>query len=416
MNQTQEQIMDPVTSEIDWTNKLNEYKNIFALSTEEFKKFAIIQNEKVSGKDKEIAQLLKTDANIEEVIKEVLIKQECGYQDYSIQELTNKIPNLEAKEQNNSEGLEMKAEEVIEYKYTPASYNKNSNLTITNNCMVEHINTKATKTTPKKWIAQKCKIDKKDKEYSTNDSGINMHEWMVTTKQEGKLKDLKNDKKTRKEIAQDLPVPIAPKGALVVSKEKSNNKEVAITIDNKKAKEKRELIDPKDKEDLKTIQELYETDLNIQLDIIDKDINKEDLTKLCKEWAKIVHKEWKFKKRTWEEGKIREFIDQKIINSLFEHPYREVIIDRVIAEEAEDEPSKLVHEEEEVFNIVRSHFENQFHKRNSCENKIPSNWKERYAHLRDIKRDWYDEMLKEVQQEEWDTAMQQKLKLIAGKI
>ncbi|CAG8845194.1 1954_t:CDS:2, partial [Gigaspora margarita] len=111
MNQTQAQIMDLVTSEIDWTNKLNEYKNVFVLSTKKFKKFAVTQNEKVSGKDKEIAQLLKTDANIEEVIKKVLIKQECGYQDYGIQELTNKIPNLEAKEQNNSEGLKMKAEE-----------------------------------------------------------------------------------------------------------------------------------------------------------------------------------------------------------------------------------------------------------------------------------------------------------------
>ncbi|CAG8717062.1 1159_t:CDS:2 [Gigaspora margarita] len=139
--------MDPVISEINWTNKLNEYKNVFVLLTEEFKKFAITQNEKVSGKDKEIAQLLKTNANIvcifrctielhnwldhlqvykhrtgkklavttkqEEVTKGILIKQECGYQDYGIQELTDKIPNLEAVEQNNSEGLEMKTEEDI---------------------------------------------------------------------------------------------------------------------------------------------------------------------------------------------------------------------------------------------------------------------------------------------------------------
>ncbi|CAG8759969.1 45275_t:CDS:2 [Gigaspora margarita] len=149
--------MDPVISEINWTNKLNEYKNVFALSIEEFKKFAVIQNKKVFRKDKEIAQLLKTDANIvlavttkqEEVTKEVLIKQECGCQDYSIQELTNKIPNLEAKEQNNSEGLEIKAE--------------------------EH------------------KIVEKDKEYSADDISINMHEWTVTTKQKEKLKEYKQE-------------------------------------------------------------------------------------------------------------------------------------------------------------------------------------------------------------------------------
>ncbi|CAG8807735.1 27982_t:CDS:1, partial [Gigaspora margarita] len=48
-------------------------------------------------------------------------------------------------------------------------------------------------------------------------------------------------------------------------------------------KKKEELIDPRDKEDLKTIQELYETDLNIQLETINEDINKKDLTRLCKE-------------------------------------------------------------------------------------------------------------------------------------
>ncbi|CAG8838401.1 35713_t:CDS:2, partial [Gigaspora margarita] len=46
-----------------------------------------------------------------------------------------------------------------------------------------------------------------------------------------------------------------------------------------KLRKKGELINPKDKEDLKTIQELYETDLNIQLGTIDENINKEDCTK-----------------------------------------------------------------------------------------------------------------------------------------
>ncbi|CAG8826390.1 40759_t:CDS:2, partial [Gigaspora margarita] len=146
-----------------------------------------------------------------------------------------------------------------------------------------------------------------------------------------------------------------------------------------KLKKKGELIDLKNKEDLKLIQKLYETDLNIQLGTIDKDINKEDLTKLCKKWAKI----------------------QKIID-------RKVIIDRVIIEEAEDDESlKLIHEEEKVLNMVRSYFENQFRKWNFRENKMLSNQKERYAPLRDIKKDWYDEILKEIQLEEWNTAMQQ---------
>ncbi|CAG8780129.1 14202_t:CDS:2, partial [Gigaspora margarita] len=108
----------------------------------EFKKFAIIQNEKVSGKDKEIAQLLKTDTNIR-----VLIEQECGYQNYDTQKLINKIPNLEHEEQSNSKRLEMKAEEITEYKCMPVSHNKNFNPITTNICTVKHINTKAMKTT-----------------------------------------------------------------------------------------------------------------------------------------------------------------------------------------------------------------------------------------------------------------------------
>ncbi|CAG8728966.1 41918_t:CDS:2, partial [Gigaspora margarita] len=232
-----------------------------------FKKFAVIQNEKVSGKDKEIVKLLKTNANIEEVTKEVLIKQECGCQDYSIQELINKIPNLEAEEQNNSKGLEMKIEE------RKAKQVGTSIIQEKENCEI---------------LAVMSQI----------------------------LTRLNKLEKQQENKEQDLPAPIASKGASVILKEKGSNKEVATTIDNKsdleirklwkaikdinrvfqKLKKKEKLIDPKDKEDLKTIQKLYKTNLNILLGTIDEDINKEDLTKLCKEWAKIVHKEWKFKK------------------------------------------------------------------------------------------------------------------------
>ncbi|CAG8504484.1 44674_t:CDS:2 [Gigaspora margarita] len=300
MNQTQAQIMDPVTSEIDWTNKLNKYKNVFALSIEEFKKFAIIQNKKVSGKDKEIAQLLKTDTNIvlavttkqEEVTKEVLIKQERGCQDY--------------------------AEEVIEYKYISASHNKNSNLIIINNCMVGHINTKATKTTTQNMDCSKvfseltkteskiqketeqtraqstssqnkqCKIVEKGREYSANDINTNMHVQMVTTKKEEKLKECKqrcsgskdqnlettknitHKKKGKakqvsdsviqeKENCEILVVMLQILTRLNKLKEQQENKKrnsAAIKDINRvfqKLKKKGELIDLKDKKDLKMI-------------------------------------------------------------------------------------------------------------------------------------------------------------------
>ncbi|CAG8770656.1 12024_t:CDS:2, partial [Gigaspora rosea] len=136
--------MDPGATEIDWTNKLNKYKDKFALSTEDFKKFAITQDDKVSGKDKEIVQLLKTDASIvcifrrtielhnwlqlrvhkhrsakrlaltteqNEVAKEMLIEQECGCQDYGLMEITNKMSNLELEKQSRIQKLEKKIEE-----------------------------------------------------------------------------------------------------------------------------------------------------------------------------------------------------------------------------------------------------------------------------------------------------------------
>ncbi|CAG8814004.1 33464_t:CDS:2 [Gigaspora margarita] len=121
--------MNPVITEINWINKLNKYRNVFALSTEKFKKFVIIQNEK------------------KEVIKRVLIEQECGYQDYGIQELTNKLPNLESEEQSSSNRLEIKAKKMTEYKCMLASYNKNLNPTTTDICTVGYNNTKAMKTT-----------------------------------------------------------------------------------------------------------------------------------------------------------------------------------------------------------------------------------------------------------------------------
>ncbi|CAG8473023.1 13379_t:CDS:2 [Gigaspora margarita] len=62
------------------------------------------------------------------------------------------------------------------------------------------------------------------------------------------------------------------------------------------AEKNSELIDPKNKEDLKTIQELYETDLNIQLGTIDEDINKEDLTNCAKSGPRLYTKNGNLKK------------------------------------------------------------------------------------------------------------------------
>ncbi|CAG8472258.1 7095_t:CDS:2 [Gigaspora rosea] len=51
--------------------------------------------------------------------------------------------------------------------------------------------------------------------------------------------------------------------------------------------EKKKRIDMKDKEDLKALKRLFETDQNIQLGEFNKDTNEKDWARLCKEWAKI---------------------------------------------------------------------------------------------------------------------------------
>src|SRR5260364_134736 len=95
-----------------------------------------------------------------------------------------------------------------------------------------------------------------------------------------------------------------------------------------------------------------------------------------------------------------------MIDSLLDRPFNKVVIDRVIIEE-EDQPSLLVQEEEEVLNAVKSHFKKQFRKRRSLEDEMPNIWKERYAPLKDVEIEWYDEMLEEVRLEEWEAALQQ---------
>ncbi|CAG8717069.1 1160_t:CDS:2, partial [Gigaspora margarita] len=131
------------------------------------------------------------------------------------------------------------------------------------------------------------KIDEKDKEYSANDSSIYMHKWIVTFKQKEKLKEYKQGCSGSRD--QDLETT---RSSTYKKKEKAKQVRASATQGKENceilALEKGELLDLKDKEDLKMIQELYETDLNIQLGTIDEDINKEDLTKWCKEWAKIL--------------------------------------------------------------------------------------------------------------------------------
>ncbi|CAG8816422.1 30778_t:CDS:2, partial [Gigaspora margarita] len=156
--------------------------------SKEFKKFAATQNEKVSGKDKEIAQLLKTDANIVCIFRCTIelhnwLDNLQVYKYQTRKRLAVTTKQEEVTKENNSKGSEIKAEEVIDrIQQHQSSENNNPEYRLLKK--TEQTRVQSTSSQNKQY-----KIVKKDKEYSADDISINMHEWTVTTKQEkGKAK------------------------------------------------------------------------------------------------------------------------------------------------------------------------------------------------------------------------------------
>ncbi|CAG8763392.1 19379_t:CDS:2, partial [Gigaspora margarita] len=70
--------------------------------------------------------------------------------------------------------------------------------------------------------------------------------------------------------------------------------------------------------------------------------------------------------------KINSIFQKKMIDSLLKYLYRKIMIDKVVIVEEEDKFLKLVYKDKEVLEVVKTHFEKQFHKRNSLEDKIPT--------------------------------------------
>jgi len=142
----------------------------------------------------------------------------------------------------------------------------------------------------------------------------------------------------------------------------------------------------------------------------------EGIKKDLEVWWKLLFKTWQTEKKKIEEKLIQENIERKyamvisdqkrMINSLLERPYRKLRIDRVVIE-TDDGEEDLIHEPQEVLKTVKSHFESQFRKRNVHVNNLPDFWKNEYEPIKEIEEDWYKELLKTVEVEEWDIALSQ---------
>ncbi|CAG8731359.1 7153_t:CDS:2, partial [Gigaspora rosea] len=225
MDKTRIQIMNAGLLEIDWTHKLNEYRNVFALSTEEFKKFAASQDEKAYHRIAQLAgsfagsQTQRFNGNNKQNIESGIGKTE----------LKPKVGDGSRREDRTQKGTG----QVVTQSVNPYS--------------------------------KQLKVAEREKNYSNNDTSVNSYKQLAIDKQKEKLKEHKQEnsnsktqgtensqsstnkkkgkakqvnakttqRKENNETLAGLLAHIAPKSAPVEPKKKGSNTEVAITIDNK---------------------------------------------------------------------------------------------------------------------------------------------------------------------------------------
>jgi ribonuclease HI len=92
-----------------------------------------------------------------------------------------------------------------------------------------------------------------------------------------------------------------------------------------------------------------------------------------------------------------------MISSLLERSSKKVVIDRITKTNKGD--IILLNQEKEVLNEVRSHFQNQFRKRNTQDIKASSRWNKIYSPLEKIKKEMYMGVENDISDEEWIDAL-----------
>ena len=90
----------------------------------------------------------------------------------------------------------------------------------------------------------------------------------------------------------------------------------------------------------------------------------------------------------------------KMIASLLNRPYKKVTLDRVI--EQTEEETKLVTEAELVKEATVEHYKKQFRRRNTKLEEMSESWKEIYKPRSYIKEEWYKDIGKRIEEEEWN--------------
>ena len=171
-------------------------------------------------------------------------------------------------------------------------------------------------------------------------------------------------------------------------------------------------IDEDEREELQILQEALENDL-VNGIWAEEIIWTSSLYRQLENWAKTVKEAWSKSKKTIEEGRIREFIEDRcekivsnqkqMLNSILEKPYKRIKIDRVVEET--EESYRLFNTEKEVLNRVETHFKSQFRERIFNQENMKEVWQEQYKPKDNIREEWFEQVSEKITVAEWDLAL-----------
>jgi exonuclease III/ribonuclease HI len=132
-----------------------------------------------------------------------------------------------------------------------------------------------------------------------------------------------------------------------------------------------------------------------------------------KTWWKILYAKLQQERRKEDLSEINVAVNQRceaiqgelkhMLSSLLERSSKRVILDRIVKKEGAD--IVLVNKEKEVLEEVRSHFKNQFRKRNTQTGNLSREWEKIYNPIERINDQVYSDISEEVKEEEWLEAL-----------
>ena len=97
---------------------------------------------------------------------------------------------------------------------------------------------------------------------------------------------------------------------------------------------------------------------------------------------------------------------KKILNSILSRPWKKVCIDKIIIQDAEKGKTKeLITDPKEIKAETDKFFAEQFRKRKHHFEDMTEEWKKEYEPKREIQEEWYEEVTKNIEEEEWKQSL-----------